>query len=362
MFTRQGCKWLALACVVFSTLACSNDSDTDDQVGSVGEALTSSSLELQVSLRDTGTATLHASVYTSRWRTGQTVLAVHGLAETGFTFERLAKALIAQQPLIRRVVAIDLVGHGESSFPEGLADNTKFGDLMIEDSADVVVQVVDALRERGIGPSSIIAHSLGGLEVQTAQEQLLAADSSLAAHGVYRVVLLAPVPPHDRPWDVPASDLSPFVVQSEELGSYVSIPPAVWVAQAFSTPKGTLSRSAPSVEEIADEQYIGPEPLFSSLQLVEAPILQPDGTSLSFPRPSVRARAFAPGRGTRLTLVSFQQDSLVPAANLPDLYEYLTGDSRELRYVEVEGQTAVHSSYITEPQPIVDALRWRLAF
>jgi pimeloyl-ACP methyl ester carboxylesterase len=332
-------------------------------VSAVAEALhgATSDLSFEVQVRDTGSAQLHATIYAKHALVGATWLAVPGLGENAATFENLASALLQVEPSVGRIVALDPIGHGGSSFPEGLSDGAMFGDLTIEDSVSVLLQTIDQLRARGLGPNGIIGHSLGGLEIQAAQETLLAQGSSLANKGVRRALLLAPVPPHARPWDAPPlPDLSSLVVQDPELGSYVTFPPEVWTSLAFSRRDGSLASDAPSSDEVQAQAYIGPEPLFTALQLLESPIPTSEGSDpITFPRPSVREGAFAWALGTRLSVVGFEQDSLVPPADLADLYRYLASDPSGARYVEVSGLDAVHASYITEPAPIIAALDWR---
>lgn len=316
-----------------------------------------------VKLRETGSATIHASVYSNpRCRNRTTVLAVHGLSETGFTFEPLAQALFADRVLgatIRRIVAIDMPGHGDSTYPTGLPNGGRFGDLMIEDNVSVVLQSIEALRHKGLPVSVLMGHSMGGLEVQATQESLLAQGSSLRAHGVSSVVLLAPVPPHGRPWHPAAGDPSAFLKTDATLGTYLQLTPEAFVAQAFSTRAGTIAPNAPTPDEVTAGRYVGPEPITTLLELVEQPIPLPDGTTTVLPRPSVREGAFGPRNGTRATIVSFSEDVLVPAADLKDLYEYLTGDTRDRLYRPVVADDAVHATYISNPEEVVDALRDR---
>jgi hypothetical protein len=198
---------------------------------------------------------------------------------------------------------------------------------------------------------------MGGLEVQAAQQALLDQNSSLARHGIRRVLLLAPVPPHGRPWTVPQTgDLSSLVTVDPVLGTYIAFPPEVFIAQSFGTPAGTLVTGAPTPDEVVQAGYIGPEPLGLLLQLVEAPVTLPDGSMVTPARPSVSQGAFAFRRGSLLKLASFSQDVLVPAANLAALYPYLTLDPFNLGYVAVDTPDAAHCMFISNPQGVLAAL------
>jgi pimeloyl-ACP methyl ester carboxylesterase len=343
--------------------ACSGTTPPQDgPTGTVASEVDARELAFDVAIRGTGTASLHAHVYANPTvQGGINVLAVHGLAETGFIYGPLAQAIFADRalgPAIGRIVAIDLPGHGDTPFPTGLPEGVNYGDLLIEDNASVVIQAIDALRRRGLGPSAIIAHSMGGLEVLIAQQTLLGEHSSLAAHGVFAATLLAPVPPHGQEWvHPPFSDLSSLLVNDPTLGTYLVLPAAVFVQLAFTTTSGQVASDAPTAAEVVANRYVGPEPLNTLLELEEAPVPLADGGSFTIDRPTVNAGAFAPTHGTLLSIVSFSEDTLVPAVNLGPLYEYLTGDSRDLLYHPVTAPDAVHEMLISNPTAVLAAIR-----
>ncbi len=332
-----------------------------EPVGVSESPVTSNELSFPVTLRGTGAATIAAHVFENPGHVGTVnVIAVHGITETGLVFGPLAQAIFADRALgltVRRILAIDLPGHGDSSDPTNLPDGAKFGDLTIEDDASVVIQSIDALRKRGVPPSAILAHSMGGLEVQVAQQQLLDAGSSLAAHGVFAATLLAPVPVANVPWVPPASDLSPFIVTDPTLGSYVLLPPAVFIGSSFTTTAGTLATDAPTAAEVQAAGYVGAEPLTSLLELVGASVPTADGGTVTLQRPSASAGSLGPRHGTLTTVVSFSEDILVPAKYLGPLYEYLTGDKRDTLYRPVVAPDAVHEMLVSNPTGLLDAIR-----
>jgi pimeloyl-ACP methyl ester carboxylesterase len=336
---------------------------SDESVGSNASAIgTSADVVFDVSVRGTGTSTIHAHVFDNPAHRGfVNILAVHGLVNTGFVYGPLAQAIFADATLgsvVRRVLAIDLPGHGDSTFPENLPGGATFGDLLIEDNAGVVLQSIDALRHKGLPTPIVFGHSMGGLAIQTAQQQLLSAGSSLASHGVVGAVLLAPVPPHGEPWTVPPTgNLGPFLVTDPVLGTYLQIPAAAFVPLAFTTTTGQVASNAPTPDQVTAGRYLGPEPISTLSELVEATVALPDGGSFTPQRPTVERGAFAPKHRTVLSLVSFSEDTLVPAADLGPLYEYLTGDSRDRLYREVTAPDAVHEMLVSDPAPIVDAIR-----
>jgi pimeloyl-ACP methyl ester carboxylesterase len=343
--------------------ACSSaPSPTDPEpVGTTESAITSGELTFPVTVRGTGAATIAAHVFENpAHRGGVNVLAVHGLAETGFIFAPLAQAIFADRSLGRavgRIVAIDLPGHGDSSDPTNLPAGVNFGDLTIEDETSVVIQSIDALRKLAVPPSAVVAHSMGGLEVQLAQQELLDEGSSLAAHGVFGAALLAPVPVADVPWVAPPTELSPFVVADPVLGAYVLLPPAAFIGLAFSTPSGTVATDAPTPAQVQAAGYIGAEPLAGILELIGASVPTPDGGAVTLQRPSASAGSLGARHGTLTTIASFSEDILVPAQYLAPLYEYLTGDKHDLLYRPVVAPDAVHEMLISNPAGLLDAIR-----
>jgi pimeloyl-ACP methyl ester carboxylesterase len=337
------------------------DRESIEPVGTAESALTPDELSFPVSVRGTGRATIAAHVFENPTHRGAVnVLAVHGLAETGFVFEPLAQAIFADRSLgliVRRVVAIDLPGHGDSSDPTTLPAGATFGDLTIEDEVSVVLQSIDALRQLRVPASAIVAHSMGGLEVQVAQQQLLDRGSSLAAHGIFGAVLLAPVPVANVPWVPPSADLSPFVVADPVLGAYVLLPPAAFIPLAFTTTAGTVASDAPTPAQVQAGRYVGAEPLTGVLELIGASVPAPDGGTTTLQRPSASAGSLGSQHGTLTSVVSFSEDTLVPAQYLRPLYEYLTGDKDDVLYRAVVAPDAVHEMLISNPTVLLDAIR-----
>jgi pimeloyl-ACP methyl ester carboxylesterase len=311
-----------------------------------------------VSLRG-GASEICADVHTNTAApaAGATILAVHGFTETAETWVPLKNALFADTKLkkvVRRVIAIDLPGHGDSEAPVGLPGG-KFGDLTINENVSIVIQSVDILRAQGLGSRVLMGHSMGGLAVQGAQEALLAGGSSLAQHGVFGAILVAPVPTSSVNWTrlAPPPNLAPFVVTDPALGTYLDIPGAVAKLGGGFTKlsDGQLVPNTPSDAVMAD--YTGWEPITTALQLTDQ--LLP-----ALPRPAVRQGAFAPIRGTLLALISFSQDVLTPQVDHKPLYEYLIG-RQGLLYRPIATATAVHNMHITEPANVIAAIRDQIA-
>ena len=320
-------------------------------LGASSAAAQASEVCFDVALRG-GTTQICADVHENAraGRRGTTVLAIHGLTETAAAWGPLADAIFADRVLgrrVRRLVAIDLPGHGDSAIPRDLPGGVLFGDLTIDDNVSVVIQSIQALRERGLGAQAILGHSMGGLEIQGAQGALLAQGSSLAKLGISRALLLAPVPAGGQRFtQPPPADLSPFLVADPALGMFLLFSPeAARFGGGFTRPDGTLAAGTPSAEVIA--AFNGPEPITTLLQLTDQiPAL---------PRPTVPEGGFALRNGTLLSVISFSQDVLVQADDLDDLYEYLIG-GRGLLYRLVDTPEAVHSMFIAHPVGLLRAL------
>lgn len=314
-----------------------------------------SELTFPVDLRD-GSTDVTVTIHTNKkaWCSGATILAVHGLTNTAATWKPLTEEMFATPiwgKTIKRVIALDLPGHGKSPIPQNLAGGP-FGQLLIDDNISVILQTIIYLQGANLGPRVIMGHSMGGLAIQGLQEALLNADLSLAHLGIFRAVLLAPVPAYGVEWHQgPEADVTPFLVGDPEdpvVGQYLYIPPEFALQSTeFMTLDGTYVPNRPTLEEMAT--YTAPEPLYTLLQLVGQ-----EGFPLT--RPFAREGAFSVCKGTLLHLISFNQDLLVPQADLDALYPYLTGSIINLFYRPINKADACHSMHMTNPKEIVKAL------
>jgi pimeloyl-ACP methyl ester carboxylesterase len=307
-----------------------------------------------VSVRTTGSATIHANVYNNPAKKGvTTILAVHGLTGTGNIWKPLTDAMFADATLgnaVKRVIAIDLIGHGESSLPT-LPAGVRFQDLTIEDNVGTVIQSIDYLRSHNLGAQVILGHSMGGLAIQAAQEALLASNSSLSKHGIVGAILISAVPARGTVWtQPPPSDVTPYLVTNNAtLGVYLDLPAAV--AQQAATWRnlmGVVVSDVPSVATIDQNDWVGIEPITTLLELT--------GTTSPQWRPAARQNAFAIRNGTVLSVISMSQDILTPAADQDDLYLYLTGSSGPL-YRPVVAADAVHGMLMSNPTGLITAIR-----
>ena len=314
-----------------------------------------------VTLRGTGSATIHASIYNNPGNRGvKTILAVHGFTERATMFEPLANAIYADSVLkfaVKRIISIDLVAHGSSGNPT-LPAPTTYGDLLIEDNISVVIQAIDKLRAANLAPQIIMGHSMGGLAVQGVQEALLAANSSLAKKGVIGAILIAAVPNRNVAWTHTPTDLSappsPFVVIDPVLGRIFDVPPQFARSTGGFTriTDGVIPANVPPVEVFVANDWSSPEPSSTAVELTGV-VGNPDT------RPACRQNAFAPANGTILSVLSFSQDALVRATEQPALYTFLTGkpSTGNTLYRPIVADDAVHSMYVSNPAGLLSALK-----
>lgn len=311
-----------------------------------------------VSLRPGVTSDIHATVYVNpHFCWGGTVLAIHGFAHTGATWEPFADAMFTD-PLTRhgacRIVAVDLPGHGRSSLPTGIA----YGDLAVDDYVTGALGSLDALKALGIRPRSIIGHSMGGLVMEMMQERLLSQGKSLRSrYGIVSAVGLAPSTPAPLPWAFADSGAAgqlfgPLVVVDGVRGATFSMDASTWQASFFTSTTGELAAGAPSVEDIDALGWNVPEALVAGLQVVGAPPMPSRGF--------VSAGAFAPSKRTVLTLIHLSEDLLALESEDLAAYQHLTGDASGNLFITVDNPEAVHDMHVSDPGLLIDSIAEQL--
>lgn len=103
--------------------------------------------------------------------TGPVVILVHGIASSAVTFENLVPLISSRH----RVVAVDLLGFGESVAPASAR-------FTIEEHVDALSDTIDALRLRR--PFVLVGHSMGSL--------IAARYAATHANRVTKLVLVSP--------------------------------------------------------------------------------------------------------------------------------------------------------------------------
>ena len=291
-------------------------------------------------------------------------MAVHGLAHTGATFELLANDLFKKtgSDKIDRVLALNFPGRNGS----GLPSNLQFGSLTVEDYTAVLLGVLDQLAKQ-INIESIVGHSMGGLIVQTAQNSLRSAGTSLQKeYGIKNVYLLAPSIPNPLPWlfvdSGAASDILAILISplDPSLGLYLQLLSSdraeqaellgIWLTFFFTNSRGDFVAGTPFTTAL-ESNYVSNEALFMTLQL---------SGSNPFVRPSVNSGIFNESVQKCFRIVTFSEDLAVPGENLlqeyQDLDKFLTGNARSANVVLIDAPDAVHDMYIANPTEVAKAI------
>lgn len=289
---------------------------------------------------------------------GRTFFAIHGFAHTAATWGPLAEALFDDNPagpVVCRVAAIDLPGRGGSTLPTGMA----YGDLVLDDHVTAIVATLDALRHQGVRARKIVAHSQGGLLTQMTQQRLIDQGTNLRRRFRIRsVILLASVGSAEIPWFFVDSGaggqvIAQYVTIDPALGAVVSIPDADFPGLFFTDLMGVPAAGTPTPAEVTALGYNAPEPLFATFNLVGEPPLA---------RPSIAAGIFAPRRGTRLSVATYDQDVLIRPEENALLYEHLTGDAGLNRLVAIDGPGSVHDLHLADPAGLLAAVAGTIWF
>jgi pimeloyl-ACP methyl ester carboxylesterase len=296
----------------------------------------------------------------------KTLLAVHGLAHTGRTFEPLANELFKKtgRDKIASVLALNFPGRNGS----GLPSNKQFGDLTIEDYTAVLLGVLDQLPKQ-LKIESLVGHSMGGLIVQTAQNSLRSAGTSLQKeYGIKNVYLLAPSIPNPLRWlaaDSGAASAIAANLRSSDprLGSYLQLlsrRPAmqdqllgIWLSIFFTNRLGEFAPGTP-FRTALNLNYVSNEALIMTLQLLG---------SNGFVRPSVNPGIFNKRVQKCFRIVSFSEDlgilgipSDILLQEYQDLDTFLTGSAQSANVVFIESDDAVHDMFLANPTEVAKTI------
>jgi pimeloyl-ACP methyl ester carboxylesterase len=293
----------------------------------------------------------------------KTLLAVHGLAHTGATFEPLANELFKKtgRDKIDRVLALNFPGRNGS----GLPSNVQFGNLTVEDYTAVLLGVLDQLPKQ-IKIESIVGHSMGALIIQTAQNRLRSAGTSLQKeYGIKNVYLLATSIPNPLPWlfaDSGAASQIAAMLQSADptLGSHLRLLSSnpeeqarllgIWLSIFFTNSLDEFVPGTPFTTAL-ESNYVSNEALILTLQLLG---------SNEFERPSVDPGIFNKSVQKCFRIVTFSEDLGALGENLlqehQDLDTFLTGNAQSANVVLIDAPDAVHDMYIVNPTEVAKAI------
>ena len=194
---------------------------------------------------------------------------------------------------------------------------------------------------------------MGGLVVQLAQQRLLDAGSSLHDLGIDRAILLAPAIPEALPWgfrDAGAVEglLAGLTVIDPSLGAIIEIPEPLVPGLFFGRPDGTVASTALSGAEVIALGWTGAESVAAMQSMV--------GMAPQAP-PAIDAGIFAKANKTDLGIVAFEQDNILPPAEIGPLFTYLTGEATTAgAFVVLSGDDAVHGTPQVDPEGLLDAM------
>jgi pimeloyl-ACP methyl ester carboxylesterase len=306
-----------------------------------------------VSIRAGSTSNITLNVFVNEKRPchNKNVLAVHGLAHTGATWENFANALFADTSSktdVCRVYAINFPARGGSSAPSG---SLTMGELGLEDNSRILQRVLRRLHQDGTSFKSLVAHSAGANEVELLQERLKSNGTNLEKRfGIRQVIFLAPsgsgnfVPPDNG---TGAGLIAPFITSDPLLGDVVAVPDFVFPFFFFANLMGVVDPAAPSDAEITAKGYNAAESLRLTRQILN---IAPEQL------PVIAAGLFANKKDPQLTVIGGSNDPFVPSVLAQAEYQLNTGDSQDKRLRIIDGEFAVHSLYITNPALIISNL------
>jgi len=318
------------------------------------------------------TIDINVNVYVNEnahnWANHGKIFAIEGMAHTANCLKPLAEELFNNPPQteINEFFAIDMPGRGGSGLPEG--DGFLLEDMYIEDYLEVIQGAIEYLnQEMGIQPSTIMGHSLGGMEVILLQDKLIDEGTNLRKkYGIKNAVLLAPGIPAPLDWGLigpGASSLLAYVNYLPGIGTvldFVNTPncyawPYVFFTNTCCYSPPNMVSGAPSPSEAIANGYNAMEPGPLCMQIVGMPI--PEGMPYPFRfRPEANPNIFKPQHGVQLTIISDEFDKMMNPVEELALYEYLTGDKKHKRLFEVLGEETCHDTHISDPHAIVELL------
>ncbi|MEP7154669.1 MAG: alpha/beta hydrolase [Betaproteobacteria bacterium] len=293
-------------------------------------------------------------------RGAESIFFVHGFGDTSALFEPTAIALIESQKA-RDVYAIDLPGHGASTWPALLIYENIDVNEYVNALAQVLTTMID-VEKRKI--SIISGHSIGGLVVQRLQNSLVNNNpkSSLKlSYGIDKTVLIA----CDLPAEVPfwsGQMYAQFLIATPPQGGgflednpagnpmirkFIFTPPQDYVNLKFSNTSFQLVPSAPSASDVFNLGLNSREPYFAAANISGIDPALP-------PTPMTSASRLSVGKGiwaapAKLTVLRPSEDTFFTQSDMDSLAAHLTGDAMAKAKTIVDPE-AVHGIPFSKPQ------------
>ena len=316
------------------------------------------------------TIDINVNVYVNEnatnWANHGKIFAIEGMAHTANCFKPLAEELFLYPPQmeINEFYAIDMPGRGGSGLPEG--EDFLLEDMYIEDYLMVIQGAIAYLNdELNVFPTTIMGHSLGGLEVILLQQKLIDEGSNLRKmYNIKNAVLLAPGIPAPLDWGYinggGSGALYAYIDYfTPEYGTVLNMPFYVWPFAFFTNTccyfAPDMVPGAPTPAEVLANGYSSIEPAPLLLQISGSPI--PPGLPYPYkPRSEADPNIFKPKYGVQLSIVSDEFDKMMTPDEEMALYEYLTGDNKHKRLFEVTGEETCHDTHISDPHAYAELL------
>jgi len=319
------------------------------------------------------TIDINVNVYVNEnatnWANHGKIFAVEGMAHTANCMQPLAEELFLNPPQmeINEFFAIDMPGRGGSGLPEG--GSFLLEDMYLEDYLAVIEGALDYLNnELNVYPSTIMGHSMGGLEVIMLQDKLVNEGTNMKKkYKIKNALLLAPAIPAPVDWSFinggGSSALVPYVDYSPDYGIYLNLPFYVWPYVFFTNTccyfAPNMVPGAPTPGEVLANGYNSIEAGPILLQLAgmdPADLNLPPSAYPYKPRPVVEEGIFKPKNGVQLTIVCDEFDKMMDPDDEWILYKYLTNEKHGKRFIIVLGDETCHDTHISDPHAVVELL------
>jgi hypothetical protein len=253
-----------------------------------------------------------------------------GLAHDGNAFKPLIAELFTGTH-VRNAIIVHPIGRGGSGTPLGLL----FGDVSIDDDAQVLIQSIEQTTAHGVSARVLVLHSMAGLVAGRASQL-----TSLTGLGIERIVgyaLAAPSEVNDPFLESGAGLylLSQYRKNNAVLGTHVQVTPYEFVGLFFTDYNQQPVQGTPPPGIVSAFDYKSRESFVAAVQTV----------GQMADRPSVPAGAFA---NLAVLFIVGSQD-IFTAPPSPDVYRHLTGDLTDSGFVVIDAPNAVHDLIITAP-------------
>gem|GEM_PF-4723706 len=268
------------------------------------------------------------------------ILAVHGMVHNASFFDPLSPVVLNQYPNVNQFCALTLPGH--------VAAGNVSGKYYLADYAKAVQQTIIALNNDRYDVRTLIGHSMGGLVIQLAEDQLLAKGLHLsdAPYGIKNIALLAPSMPADVSWSAVAllaAKLPGYITVDPVLHPVVALPDADFLGFFYFNGLMVV-KGAPDFFTVVPK-INSLEPLSAAAQL----------GGVGLPRPNVTKFLL---NTYRVVVIGYNADPYATPTELKDLVNHIAprANLQQVSVTGPSGEEAVHGAAYSHPQSTSDAL------